>query len=171
MGWPSFIPLFNPLQRSSHDFHIHFLSCACDYYNFVCLHCEQVAEPKLGKPQQESNSPFPKSSKLSPYLRFGCLSVRQLFHRMNQVYREVCNWFFGKIVLQKLWWSSNIIDKCFVMFIDNRWALQQLHPSSAYNYKSLALDMLLLLNCGHILVFSYAEHVSTDAIWESLYHW
>ena len=38
---------------------------------------------------QETNSPFPKSSKLSPYLRFGCLSVKYLFHRMNQVYKEV----------------------------------------------------------------------------------
>lgn len=49
----------------------------------------QVVEPELNSAQQEINSPFPKSSKLSPYLRFGCLSVKYLFHRMNEVYEEV----------------------------------------------------------------------------------
>ena len=49
----------------------------------------QVVEPVAYSAQQETNSPFPKSSKLSPYLRFGCLSVKYLFHRMNQVYKEV----------------------------------------------------------------------------------
>ncbi|KAL9971457.1 hypothetical protein ACROYT_G017620 [Oculina patagonica] len=50
---------------------------------------KEVAEPITDSAQQEKNSPFPKSSKLSPYLRFGCLSVKYLFHRMNQVYKEV----------------------------------------------------------------------------------
>lgn len=49
---------------------------------------KKVVEPVACSAQQETNSPFPKSSKLSPYLRFGCLSVKYLFHRMNQVYKE-----------------------------------------------------------------------------------
>ena len=49
----------------------------------------QVADPKAESTQQRKDSPFPKSSKLSPYLRFGCLSVRHLFHTMSKVYEEV----------------------------------------------------------------------------------
>lgn len=55
----------------------------------TCTFLLQVVEPELNSAQQEINSPFPKSSKLSPYLRFGCLSVKYLFHRMNEVYKEV----------------------------------------------------------------------------------
>lgn len=49
---------------------------------------KEVADPKAESTQWRKDSPFPKSSKLSPYLRFGCLSVRHLFHTMNKVYEE-----------------------------------------------------------------------------------
>lgn len=39
--------------------------------------------------RRSHDSPFPASSKLSPYLRFGCLSVRLMYHRLSALYEKV----------------------------------------------------------------------------------
>jgi hypothetical protein len=49
----------------------------------------QLLKSDNSKSKQPDNSPFPKSSKLSPYLRFGCISPRLVFHEMTKLASKV----------------------------------------------------------------------------------
>ncbi|CAH1786882.1 unnamed protein product [Owenia fusiformis] len=40
------------------------------------------------KPKTEPNSINPSTTVLSPYLKFGCLSARTFYHRLNEIYRH-----------------------------------------------------------------------------------
>lgn len=44
-----------------------------------------------GRKTNESFGPFPKSSKLSPYFRYGCISVRMVYHEFNRMFDKVWN--------------------------------------------------------------------------------
>ena len=43
----------------------------------------------FGRPKMSPQSLFPSPTGLSPYLRFGCLSARQFFIELNELFQKV----------------------------------------------------------------------------------
>ena len=57
----------------------------------------QLVEEDFEESRLHDKMLSPQTTHLSPYLRFGCLSSRLMFHRMREEYRQV--WFLAVVVV------------------------------------------------------------------------
>lgn len=56
--------------------------------NWICM---------FEKPKTEPNSLEPSTTVLSPHLKFGCLSARLFYHKLNDVYSgKVCIFIYNR---------------------------------------------------------------------------
>ena len=45
-------------------------------------------EMAADEPKLDADALMPKDSNLKPYIRFGCLSVRQVYHALGELYKK-----------------------------------------------------------------------------------
>ncbi|XP_032235657.2 cryptochrome-2 [Nematostella vectensis] len=78
-----------------------------------------------GVSDKESYAPFPSSTKLSPYLRLGCLSARRVFHTASAINAKANNSSLAHGIQTSLLWR----DFYFVLASRNQ-ALDKMHDNN-----------------------------------------